>query len=383
LKKSVDISSIKAEDIMTKRPVTVEPQETVASALSKMKRFDVLELPVVRKNDLLGLLSYQKLIKRRSIPLTAIVEHIMSMPPRIDTQDSIPKVAETLISTGYRGVPVTKGKTLMGFISRYDVISCLREVANIAEMSVQNIMTHDPLVITEDENVSKAMQIMADLDEISLPVVDKNGEISGTISNKDLTEYLKGMKSGKAAHRSGREKHEMKISVKSIMSPTIDVVGQSSKTSEVIDLMIKRKSTSVVVVRNNKPIGIITQRDIIEALASSNERTGVYIQISGLEDADPMTFDEMYNIIGKHLGKIKKFYPPKAFTAHIVHHHHREDLDKFTVHARLTTEFGSFTAQEYDWDLFIALENGMKNIHKQASKRHERRVTREHVKPVY
>jgi CBS domain-containing protein len=383
LKKNLDISSIKAEDIMTKRPVTVEPQETVASALSKMKRFDVLELPVVRKNDLLGLLSYQKLIKRRSIPMSAIVEHIMSMPPHIDTQDTISKVAETLISTGYRGVPVTKGKTMMGFISRYDVISCLRDVEAISGMHVESLMTADPLVIREDENMSKAMQIMADLDEMSLPVVDKKGDISGTISNKDLAEYLKGMKSEKAAHRSGREKQRMKIAVKSLMSPSIDVVGQSSKISEVIDLMTKRKSTSVVVVRNNKPIGIITQRDIIEALASSNERKGVYIQISGLEDADPMTFDEMYDIIGKHLVKIKKFYPPKVFMAHVVHHHQKEDLDKFTVHARLTTEYGSFTAQEYDWDLFVALENGMKNIHKQASKRHERRVTREHMKPIY
>lgn len=383
MKKNVDISSIKAQDIMTKHPVTVEPQDTVASALSKMKRFDVLELPVVRKNDLLGLLSYQKLIKRRSIPLSAIVEHIMSMPPHIDTQDNIPKVAETLLSSGYRGVPVTKGKTLMGFISRYDVISCLRDVENIAGMPVERLMTADPLVIREDENVSKAMQIMADLDEMNLPVVDKNGEISGTISNKDLTDYLKGMKSEKGAHRSGREKQAMKIAVKSLMSPTIDVVSQSSKTADVIDLMTKRKSTSVVVVRNNKPVGIITQRDIIEALASSNETTGVYIQISGLEDADPMTFDEMYDIIGKHLGKIKKYYPPKAFSAHVIHHHQKEDLDKFTVHARLSTEHGSFTAQEYDWDLFVALENSMKNIHKQASKRHERRVTREHVKPIY
>ncbi len=78
----LSIENMKAEDVMSKHHVTASEDENLSDVLAKLKKYDVSELPVIRKNRLVGLVSYDTLIKRRNLPLTTKVEHIMSTPPK-------------------------------------------------------------------------------------------------------------------------------------------------------------------------------------------------------------------------------------------------------------------------------------------------------------
>lgn len=373
--KTVDIKSIRASDIMNTQSVVIDPESTISDALAKMKKYDVSEIAVLNRDTLVGILSYSKLIKRRSLPLSTKIENIMSMPPKVKKTDSIEKIAEMFISTSYQSVPVTTGKKLDGFISRADMVKKFKDIAEVSELRTEEVMTgHSLVTIDESENVSKAMHIMRGLDEMSLPVVNKHGNLTGVVSAKNLTEYLKKPKKG--AHFKGKsgEKKDINISIGSLMNTTLNTVEVDSSVNDVIDLMLKKNEHSIVIVDGDKPVGIVTERDIIEALAGMLDRKEVYVQISGLEDMDPMIYDDMYNIIGKHLKKIAKIYTPRIFNAHVVHHHQQDDLDKFTIHTRLNTDKGSFTAVEYDWDILIALDKSMDNLHHRVLKIHERQV---------
>jgi CBS domain-containing protein len=158
------------------------------------------------------------------------------------------------------------------------------------------------------------------------------------------------------------------------MVTNVMTVSRSSQVKDIIDIMINKNQANVIVLEDEEPVGIVTERDIIEALAGLEDRKEVYVQISGLEESDPMVYEDMYEIIGRHLKRIGKIYTPRIFNAHVVHHHQPDDLTKFTVHSRLTTDKGSFTSSEYDWDLFHALDLSLEHIHTMVLKFHERTV---------
>ncbi|MCJ2564144.1 MAG: CBS domain-containing protein, partial [Candidatus Thermoplasmatota archaeon] len=97
--KDVDINELKAKDIMSSEPVVASPEDNLSEVLGKMKKHDVHEVPVVQKKKLVGIVSYNTLTKRRSLPMSTKVERIMVAPPRIGETDSVPEVAEMMMST--------------------------------------------------------------------------------------------------------------------------------------------------------------------------------------------------------------------------------------------------------------------------------------------
>jgi CBS domain-containing protein len=98
---------MKAEDVMSKHLVTACEDDNLSDVLAKLRTHDINELPVIRKNRLVGLVSYDTLIKRRNLPLTTKVEHIMSTPPRLSKDTPLTTVAEMFMSSGFRALPIT------------------------------------------------------------------------------------------------------------------------------------------------------------------------------------------------------------------------------------------------------------------------------------
>src|SRR5512137_2046906 len=122
--KQFKIEEVKARDIMSSKLVVTDPDETLSEVLGKMKSHDVSELPVCRGQKTVGIVSYDTLIKRRSLPLTTKVSNLMTLPPSISEDQPITEVAEALLTSGYRALPVMDRKgALTGIISRHDLMA--------------------------------------------------------------------------------------------------------------------------------------------------------------------------------------------------------------------------------------------------------------------
>ena len=65
--KEFRIEELRAKDIMEKNPITTTPEENLSTILGKMKGNDIHELPVLKKKKVVGLISFDTLIKRRNL----------------------------------------------------------------------------------------------------------------------------------------------------------------------------------------------------------------------------------------------------------------------------------------------------------------------------
>jgi len=376
--KQFKIEEVKARDIMSSKLVITEPDETLSEVLGKMKAHDISELPVCRGQKTVGIVSYDTLIKRRSLPLSTKVSNLMTLPPSILEDQPITEVAEALLTSGYRALPVMNAKgALTGIVSRHDLMATIPKIKKLSGISVGEIMTKEPFCLSENDPVEQAKVTMTKYDVKSMPVVDSKGRLTGVVGIKDVA-GLSMLGSAKTkGKRSGLPRGDgaiVNVRVKDAMqSPAVEITPDKMITVA-IDTMAKNKISTIVVVQNGTIKGVITQYDIVELLASFREEKGVYVQITGLEEADASCYDLMYDQILKTMTRVNRLVNPKVFNIHATTHHDTGGEMKYSMHGRLTTDHEMYYAKANDWDALRALDELLAVIEKMVKKDKERKL---------
>lgn len=123
-------------------------------------------------------------------------------------------------------------------------------------MKARQLMTADPQVVTPDESISRAAQIMRDFDIGMVPVVSDSGNRSlvGLITDRDI------------AVRHVAESHTDECRVGDHMtSDDIETVEENDDVGLVLDAMKRREVRRIAVTKNGKLLGVIAQADIAVA----------------------------------------------------------------------------------------------------------------------
>ncbi|MGH7832026.1 MAG: CBS domain-containing protein [Candidatus Binatia bacterium] len=126
-------------DRMTRNPITVCPQDTLADARGKMGSGGFRQLPVVSEGRVVGIITDRD-IRERSMQLrlttvaTAMTEEIVIVTP----QTSLAAAARMLLEYKIGGLPVLEGEKLVGIITTSDL---LKTFIDVAERSPSAIAT--------------------------------------------------------------------------------------------------------------------------------------------------------------------------------------------------------------------------------------------------
>lgn len=137
-------------------------------------------------------------------------------------------------------------------------------------MKARDIMTSELEVVTPNDPVSRAAQLMRDADVGIIPVVDdaSNMRLRGVITDRDI------------AVRHVAERHQQECRVGDHMTDTdISAVSPDTDIEEVARLMEREQIRRVPVVENgDRLVGIIAQADLAREEAPSLERVGEVLE---------------------------------------------------------------------------------------------------------
>ena len=145
-------------------------------------------------------------------------------------------------------------------------------------MRVKDVMTANVICIGVDEPVLKAARLMLQNRISGLPVIDKDGELVGIVTEGDFLrrselgtqrrrpkwlEFIVGP--GKLAqeytHSAGRK-------VEEIMTVDPQTIGENETLEAVVETMERRHVKRLPVVRGGRVVGIISRANLMHALAS-------------------------------------------------------------------------------------------------------------------
>ncbi len=132
------------------------------------------------------------LISRRTV--SGRVGDVMSQEPvTCAPGDPIHKIYSLIVSSGFIAFPVVKKDEVIGIISRRDLLRAGNvriSVKNLADTTVDRVMTTPVITVTPDDQVATAARLMVDHDISILPVIDERKRIVGVIDRHDVAGCL-------------------------------------------------------------------------------------------------------------------------------------------------------------------------------------------------
>jgi CBS domain-containing protein len=114
----------------------------------------------------------------------------------ISPKTTLPEAHRLMITKHIRRLPVLKNKKLVGIITRGDVRGAEASGATslsiwelnyiLSKLDIDKIMTRQPITIAPEATLVEAAQIMLKHKISGLPVVDKQGNLVGIITESDI-----------------------------------------------------------------------------------------------------------------------------------------------------------------------------------------------------
>ena len=122
----MQLSKLRAKDIMITEVLTITPDARVAIARLKMLRNNIGALPVIEKGKLVGIITHRdtSLIDPDSLLLK--VRDIMSKNVvTITKETTLKEIAKIMKQTRFQRIPVVKNGKLVGLITQSCVINAI------------------------------------------------------------------------------------------------------------------------------------------------------------------------------------------------------------------------------------------------------------------
>ena len=371
-----------AREIMTPQPTTLPPEAPLSQAIGLMRARSFHEIPILRGKRLVGMITFESIARRSNLPLSTKIEHLMVLPPVVTTGTAYPELAEQLLAAGLRGAPVVGKKgELVGIVSRTDLVRRIPEFPTIAAHKVVEVASPVGIIVKENETVGHLFGQIRLLEEHPLPVVDKKGRLVGAVGVADLGRVLWRPTAG--GNKDVRNRGTVfGVEIGTIMHSPALTVPKTATAGDAAKLMTREKVSSVFVVEEGKPVGVVSQADLL-SLAVGTGETGanigdVYVQIHGLRGSgDPSIVAEIDQVVAKGLRHIARHAKPLLLSLNVTPQGTHRTGDA-TVHARLNTDRGIFYATHSGWNFFAGIADLMQELEEQVRRAHDEKGDRKH-----
>ena len=354
-----ETASVTAGDLMIGDFPTVSSDSRISDVLSVMKSTGYQDIPVVDDGEYTGMVSYSFILRKRSATLDSKVRGSVRNPATLSKTSTIAAVAEMMISTRSRQLPVLEGKRIVGLISRRSVVAEVLESGVLNDIKVHEIMNNPVVHVRSNDLLDTAVQRMIGGDYRTLPVVGSDGKVCGVLGMKEIIE------SNWKASRTIGDLQKVSVGskiVENVATTSAVTVEWSDDLVSAAEIMVEKGFSSLPVIDSSGLVGIVTEFDITELISASRERESMYVQISGLEDDDKVEVDAIYEDIGNVVKKISKIYTPESMTMHVGRYNDDGDSAKYSVTGRLYINGKVVAAKAVQWDLLDAVNEVLRNM---------------------
>jgi C4-dicarboxylate-specific signal transduction histidine kinase len=211
----------------------------------------------------------QNLSDPQSLLEQAIDRYPLLMAPAIPATEAIAAMSQSRSSY----ILIVEQNKLLGIFTERDVVKLTVSKTSLEGVTISQVMTQNLITITllEVGDIYSVLAIFRDSKIRHLPIIDETGQTIGVVTPDSLRQVLKPtdlLQMGRVAD---------------IMARAVITATTNASVFEVAQLMANNKKSCVVIglaSDNNliKPVGILTERDIVKFAADGLEITQIYAE---------------------------------------------------------------------------------------------------------
>lgn len=276
--------SILVRDLMIRDVAWVGIPGNRDDVLRTLQERRVSGVPVVKKGEVVGMITRSDLLRNREEDQTAL---LMSRNPVVTSPEStVAEASRLLIQHKFRRLPVVEDGKLVGIITMADIVAMAAEQE--IKASIEPYLEREIVVLWSDMLLPVAGAVMEYAAVEACPVIDTSLKLVGMISDRDLIKASvieekveKTDMSADAGEDSWMWDRVMQtmnkyyavsrielrnLRVSEAMVPAITAI-KSSEVSECASLMHRNRIDQLpVVTSSQKLMGVLRDKDVVQAL---------------------------------------------------------------------------------------------------------------------
>ncbi|MFW6323524.1 MAG: CBS domain-containing protein, partial [Desulfovibrionales bacterium] len=154
-----------------------------------------------------------------------------------------------------RGKPV-------GIFTERNIVKCIAEKGmDFTRCTIRSVMSSSLITATEDMYVYEAFHLMVKNNIRHLVIINQSRDAVGVVTQSDIIEHV------------GYDCFLEVKSVSEIMTRIVTTMPCTSSFQQALQVLAKRTISCVVVVEDEKPVGILTERDIARRISNVGKGT--------------------------------------------------------------------------------------------------------------
>ncbi len=283
-------------------------KEPLSNAVSKINKYGAVV--VTRDGKYYGMVDDRAVSVRagtstsRNLSLGKI-----SRNTQLLSEDStINNAISAFYSSASKALPYIENGKIKGIVKRTDILKSVLSMHLLSNLRAADVMSAPLLAISQESSIEHAMASMREHAVNRLVVIDR-GKLYGIITARNVMEYGTALKARKPGFALGKARHTKVGDICQRSAFTIPYeVGLDSAIRE----LIGKNISSLIVLRSNKPVGILTIRDIFETIVKNENVKRRNIMISGLDDNTKEMEDEILADIELLAEKVDRFSGTKV-----------------------------------------------------------------------
>ncbi|WEL19545.1 CBS domain-containing protein [Candidatus Nanohalococcus occultus] len=370
-------SELSASEVMEKDFIAAEEDSSLASIKNTMEENDLRAIPVVdEKNNLEGAIGYRDLVRQIQFnPDSAKIEKVMHQPPEFEAEDSLIELAELRINSGRKLMVHTEGNKLKGVISDLEFLNAFKGLDQFDDVTTMDLGPIELVTTFEEDSIEEARHKMLDNNVSRLPVLDKDGNLTGIVTSTDMLKVLiprespdsGGTKGGRTGGEvfiaGGDEKDSLNdITVNEIMNRMVTTSEGHISGDEAIEKMAENDTREMLVVDGNYPQTIVTVKDFIDYLSEFAEDETVLVSLVGLDVAEEKAavHQKVRKQIRGSLGR--KLDRPEELKLRFKKAEKDGKKHRYEVSVQLVTDDYVINVDEEDWDLLDVVDQALSEL---------------------
>ena len=260
-------SVISAKDVYSNVFNSVQENDTLSRCLEAFETGKPPVLAVLNdKGKYEGVITRHSILRSRLDSTATKVKSLMKVVPPVMGDFSLSKMAKLMIESEMRQLPVFEKNKLLGFVTDENIIhaAVLQEWGNNV---IEKIMTRAPHTIEANRSVGAVLSLMRECGISHVPVMD-NGKVVGMISIEDILKNIYWPQKRQTTGDIVGEKIEtLSVPAKGIMAKPLITVEPQTSLRVTEKTMHDRDISCLLVVSNDRLVGIVTKRDFLEPIS--------------------------------------------------------------------------------------------------------------------
>ncbi|MBZ6494084.1 CBS domain-containing protein [Natrinema longum] len=315
-------------DIATTEFIEVDVGTRMGKVRSMFENGNPKGIIVTNDGEYEGVISEREVLQSHvedDAKVAALTKPSRSTPsPKVDRQEDVRETARVLVESNAKVAPVFENGDLWGVITDDAILEAVLE--NLDTLTVADIYTDDPVTLTEDDGIGKAINLLREHGISRLPILNENGYLSGVVTTHDIADFvIRENHTTTTGDRVGDSQRLLDVPVYDLMTSPVETTTLDATAKEAVEAMLEDDYAGLMVTPEDDDrlvIGVITKTDVLRALTFTEEEH-MDVQITNISMLDTITRESIVQDIE---GVADKYADMQVMHAHVRFHEHNEKL---------------------------------------------------------